>query len=100
MNLGTIIDEQALKASTFSESSNYKGYYRGKDREKRGRSNEDSGRQNFKTNNHNDQSNSQGKERVCNQQYEKSKIKFYRCYKIGHYHSEYYNKLPKGKEMQ
>jgi len=55
-----VTDEQALKESTFAESSNYKGNSRGKGKEKWGRINGDGGRQNLKTDSDNDQSNCQG----------------------------------------
>ncbi|KAL5789734.1 hypothetical protein ACOSQ2_004622 [Xanthoceras sorbifolium] len=78
MNRSTTTDEQALKASTFAESTNLRG--RGK-----GKSNDD-------------QSNFQGKGRGRDQKFDKSKVECYRCHKLGHYRSDCYVKLPKDKE--
>ncbi|KAL5760925.1 hypothetical protein ACOSQ2_019763 [Xanthoceras sorbifolium] len=96
MNRTTTTYEQAIKASTFTESTNLKG--RGRGRGKGGRGHRDGNRQyqNFKGDD--DQSNFQGKSRRRDQQFDKSKIECYRCHKLGHYHYDYYVKLPKDKE--
>ncbi|KAL5854613.1 hypothetical protein ACOSQ4_004415 [Xanthoceras sorbifolium] len=88
MNRSTTTDEQALKASTFAESTNLRGRGKGKDRGMGGRD--------YKGND--DQSNFQGKGRRRDQQFDKSKVECYRCHKLGHYRSDCYVKLPKDKE--
>ncbi|KAL5844294.1 hypothetical protein ACOSQ4_010252 [Xanthoceras sorbifolium] len=88
MNRSTTTDEQALKASTFIESTNLRGRGKGRGRGKK--------YQNFKGDD--DQSDFQGKGRGRDQQFDKSKVECYRCHKLGHYRSNCYVKLSKDKE--
>ncbi|KAL5815122.1 hypothetical protein ACOSQ3_025916 [Xanthoceras sorbifolium] len=83
MNRSITIYEQALKASTFAESTNFRGRGRGK----RARGHRDGSRQyqSFKS-------------RGRDQQFDKSKVECYRCHKLGHYRSDRYVRMPKDKE--
>ncbi|KAL5756186.1 hypothetical protein ACOSP7_020612 [Xanthoceras sorbifolium] len=98
MNRSTTTDEQALKVSTFTESTNLRERGKGRGRGRGGRGYRDGNRQyqNFKGDD--DQLNFQGKGRGRDQQFDKSKVECYRCHKLGHYHSNCYVKLPKDKE--
>ncbi|XP_015158842.1 uncharacterized protein [Solanum tuberosum] len=87
MNKSSGVQEQALKASTNTYSSNYRGRGRGRGRGDRG------GRdfsRNYKTST--DQSQGRG------QDHEKSKVECYRCHKFGHYASDCYTRLPNDKK--
>ncbi|KAK9941415.1 hypothetical protein M0R45_018018 [Rubus argutus] len=93
----TTSEEQALKASTFAESSSSRGRGRGRDRGRGrgGRGNRDGSRQqlSFKNEYH-----SQSRGRGRDHYFDKSNIECFRCHKIGHYRSECNVKLPFDKE--
>ncbi|XP_060671380.1 uncharacterized protein LOC132803142 [Ziziphus jujuba] len=90
INRSITIDEQALKASTYAQSSNSRGRGRGRGKRKGGQSNRDGSRQYSEATD--DQSDVYGRGR--GHEFEKSKIECYRCQKFGHYRSECYTKLP------
>nr|XP_048332839.1 uncharacterized protein LOC125423226 [Ziziphus jujuba var. spinosa] len=96
INRSTTIDEQALKASTYAQSSNSRGRGRGRGKGKGGQSNRDGSRQYSEATN--DQSVVYGRGR--GHEFEKSKIECYRCHKFGHHRSECYTKLPADTEKR
>ncbi|XP_060671027.1 uncharacterized protein LOC132800773 [Ziziphus jujuba] len=89
INHSTTIDEQDLKASTYAQSFNLKGRGRGRGRGRGGQSNRDGSRQYSEATD--DQSVVYGRGRGC--EFDKSKIKCYRCNKFGHYCSGCYTRL-------
>lgn len=105
MNRSSSAEEQALKASTFNHSLNSRGRggggSRGRGRGSRGNYNGskhffDGSKQyqNFKDGD----DRYQGKGKVQDQQFDKSKVQCHRCHNFGHYKFEYYTKLPQNKE--
>ncbi|KAH7571431.1 hypothetical protein JRO89_XS04G0051600 [Xanthoceras sorbifolium] len=90
--------EQALKASTFAESTNFRGRGRGRGRERGAQGHRDRSRQYQSFKSDDDQSNFSGKGRGRDKQFDKSKVECYRCHKLGHYRSDCYVRMAKDKE--
>ncbi|KAH7576009.1 hypothetical protein JRO89_XS02G0275300 [Xanthoceras sorbifolium] len=88
--------KDALKASTFAESTNFRGRGRGRGMGARGHRDGSRQYQSFKSDD--DQSNFSGKGRGRDQQFDKSKVECYRCHKLSHYRSDCYVRIPKDKE--
>ncbi|KAL5786433.1 hypothetical protein ACOSQ2_008825 [Xanthoceras sorbifolium] len=98
MNRSITTYEQALKASTFAESTNFRGSGRGRGRGRGAQGYRDGSRQYQRFKSDDDQSNFSGKGRGRDQQFDKSKVECYRCHKLGHYHYDCYVRMPKDKE--
>ncbi|KAL5783512.1 hypothetical protein ACOSP7_008541 [Xanthoceras sorbifolium] len=98
MNRSITTYEQTLKASTFAESTNFRGSGRGRGRGRGAQGHRDGSRQYQRFKSDDDQSNFSGKGRGRDQQFDKSKVECYRCHKLGHYRSDCYVRMPKDKE--
>ncbi|KAH0707987.1 hypothetical protein KY289_013063 [Solanum tuberosum] len=95
MNKSSGVQEQALKSSTNTYSSNYRGRGRGRGRgDCGGRGRGDRGARDFSRNYKTSTDQSQGRGR----DHDKSKVECYRCHKFGHYASDCYTRLPNDKE--